>query len=208
VQTLNDAPVRSYADEIETRRVLVFGASLREGSLNRRLAKLCADALAHLGAEVELGDFAYFASPLLIDCAAQPVPAPAYLLARALERSDGVVIASPEHNGSVTGILKTAIDWVSVLRPQPWRGRRALLVSASAAGSGGGAGLESLRAVLVHLGVDVFDDTFTLPHAGAALDERSAAVQAALSPLLGRWLEALGFGVAPAGRTSSAGASS
>jgi chromate reductase, NAD(P)H dehydrogenase (quinone) len=208
VQTLNGSPARSYADETERRRVLVFGASLRVGSLNRRLAAVCADALAHLGAEVELGDFAYFASPLLIDCEAQPVPASAYRLARALERSDGVVIASPEHNGSVTGILKTAIDWVSVLRPQPWRGRSALLVAASCAGSGGGAGLESLRAVLAHLGVDVFDETFTLPRAGAALDERSAAVQAGLSPLLGRWLEALGLGVAPVGRTSGAGASS
>ncbi|WP_266206223.1 NADPH-dependent FMN reductase [Pontibacter kalidii] len=46
-------------------------------------------------------------------------------------QTDAFIVTSPEYNGSISGFLKNAIDWVSRFRPQPFSERHALLLSAS-----------------------------------------------------------------------------
>ncbi len=89
---------------------------------------------------------------------------------RRLEASDAFVIASPEYNGSMPGLLKNAIDWVSRHRPQPFNGRHGLLVSASPSMIGGNRGLWALRVPLEHLGARVYPDMFSLAQAHQAFD--------------------------------------
>src|SRR6266478_6035733 len=72
--------------------------------------------------------------------------------------------------GSMPGILKNVIDWVSRFRPQPFNGKQAFLLSASPSMAGGNRGLWALRVPLEHLGSRVYPDMFSLAQAHQAFD--------------------------------------
>ncbi|MDT0447553.1 NADPH-dependent FMN reductase [Streptomyces hesseae] len=145
-------------------RVLVFGAALRAGSTNARLASLVARLITEAGADADLATMRDFDMPLYDGDAeeAQGVPAGALALHERMEGADALVISSPEYNASVPGILKNAIDWVSRVQPQAFKTKHALLVSASPSLVGGNRGLWALRVPLEHLGTRVYPDMFSL----------------------------------------------
>ena len=153
-----------------TIKLLVFGASLRAGSLNDRLAGLAADCIAAKGATVDRAAMTEFDCPSFDGDVEQTagVPEPARALCRRLQAADAFVIASPEYNASMPGCLKNVIDWVSRLRPQPFNGRQGLLLSASPSMVGGNRGLWSLRVPLEHLGARAYPDMFSLAQAHEA----------------------------------------
>jgi chromate reductase len=90
---------------------------------------------------------------------------------RGLEAADAFVIASPEYNASMPGVLNNTIDWVSRFRPQPFNGRHCMLLSASPSMVGENRGLWSLRVPPEHLGARVYPDMFALAQAPAQLAE-------------------------------------
>ncbi|GAA0478518.1 NAD(P)H-dependent oxidoreductase [Streptomyces sp. NPDC046215] len=148
-------------------RVLVFGASLRGDSLNGRLASLVARLIERTGATVDLARMGEFAMPVYdADTEeSEGLPRGALALRDRLAACDALVISSPEYNASVPGGLKNAIDWVSRVRPQPFKDKQALLVSASPSLVGGNRGLWALRIPLEHLGTRVYPDMFSLAQA-------------------------------------------
>ncbi|MFC9653044.1 MULTISPECIES: NADPH-dependent FMN reductase [unclassified Streptomyces] len=154
-------------------RVLVFGAALRAGSTNARLASLASNLIAGTGAEVDLARMANFEMPLYDGDVedSEGLPAGALALCERLKRCDAFVISSPEYNASVPGLLKNAIDWVSRVRPQPFKTKHALLLSSSPSMIGGNRGLWALRVPLEHLGTRVYPDMFSLPRAHEAFTE-------------------------------------
>jgi NAD(P)H-dependent FMN reductase len=154
-------------------RVLVFAASLRERSLNARLAALAAVVARDKGGIVDQATMADFDCPSYDhdDEAADGLPAGAQRLRDRLVASDAFVIASPEYNASIPGVLKNAIDWVSRYRPQPFNGRQGLLLSASPSMVGGNRGLWALRVPLEHLGARVYPDMFSLAQAHQAFGD-------------------------------------
>lgn len=151
-------------------RLLVFSASLRAGSFNTRLARLAVRLLEANGATVDAAPMAGFDCPSYSqDTQSTNGIAPGALeLQRRLEANDAFVIASPEYNGSLPGLLKNVIDWTSRHRPQPFNGRHALLLSASPSMVGGNRGLWALRMPLEHLGARVYPDMFSLAQAHTA----------------------------------------
>lgn len=154
-------------------RVLVFGASLRDGSLNQRLAGLAAQVVEAKGGVAELAHMRDFDCPSYdTDTeSASGIPLGAERLRQRLVAADALIIASPEYNASMPGYLKNAIDWASRFRPQPFNGRQALLMSASPSMAGGNRGLWSLRIPLEHLGARVYPDMFSLAQAHQAFDQ-------------------------------------
>ena len=88
-----------------------------------------------------------------------------------LESADAFVIASPEYNASMPGVMKNAIDWVSRARPQPFNQRHGLLMSASPSMIGGNRGLRALRIPLQHLGARIYPDMFSLAQAHTAITD-------------------------------------
>ena len=166
-----------------TLKVLVFAASMRAESLNRKLAALAVASARAAGATVDLASMRDFDVPSYdADVETRDgIPAGAQELRRRLLDNDAFVIAAPEYNASMPGLLKNLIDWTSRFRPQPFDGRHALLLSASPSMAGGNRGLWSLRVPLEHLGARVYPDMFSLAMAHTAFDgERlaDAALQA------------------------------
>ncbi|MFI5530543.1 NADPH-dependent FMN reductase [Kitasatospora sp. NPDC051853] len=93
-------------------RVLAVCGSLREGSVNRRLLRAAA-RLAPEGMEFRwyrgLADLPHYDE----DLDARPPGPPVRGLREQIRRADALVIAMPEYNHSVPGVLKNAIDWAS-----------------------------------------------------------------------------------------------
>jgi NAD(P)H-dependent FMN reductase len=156
----------------------VFSASLRAESLNTRLARVAVRLIEEHSGTVDLAAMTAFDCPSYSqDAQTRDGIAPGALeLKRRLETSDAFVIASPEYNSSMPGLLKNAIDWSSRTRPQPFNGRHALLLSASPSMVGGNRGLWALRMPLEHLGARVYPDMFSLAlaHQAFASDGRLA----------------------------------
>jgi NAD(P)H-dependent FMN reductase len=161
---------------------LVLSGSMREGSLNTKMARLAAATIEANGGHVDFATMADFALPPYNgdDEDAAGIPVAADELRERMEATDAFIVASPEYNGSMAGVVKNAIDWVSRFRPQPFSGRHALLVSASPSMVGGNRGLWALRIPLEHLGAHVFADMFSLAQAHEALDERGQITRASL----------------------------
>lgn len=154
-------------------RVLVLAGSSRRGSVNARLAALVAGEVERSGATADLVGIGEFEMPTFdgdTEAAEGPPPGAAALRERLLS-AQALVIASPEYNASMPGVLKNAVDWVSRFRPQPFKDKQTLLVSASPSLVGGNRGLWALRVPLEHLGARVYPDMFSLAAAHSAFGE-------------------------------------
>lgn len=101
------------------RRVLCLAGSLRRDSWNRRLLQA---AVAQAPATLHLDVYdALSAVPLFDEDLEQREPAgPAGVqaLRAAIAAADGVIIATPEYNHAIPGVLKNALDWLSRDNPE------------------------------------------------------------------------------------------
>lgn len=151
-------------------KVLGLCGSLRADSFNLKLLKNFLPGLdagpfqSRLYGPLEL--------PLLNqDLEEGPLPRPVLDLHAALAESSVVVIASPEYNASISGVLKNAIDWSS--RPPGstlWKGKIVALLAASPGALGGARGLIHLRTVISGLGAWVIPEQVQVPQAPSAFD--------------------------------------
>ena len=162
-------------------RILVFAGSARRDSLNKKLARVAADAAEEAGAEVTLVDLDDYPMPVYHGDleAAEGMPANGMKLRALFLAHDALLIASPENNGSVSSLLKNTIDWLSRSIGDghgansglaPYRGKTAALLAASPGGFGGVLGLSHLRPILSKLGVNVLGMQVNVPHADEAFD--------------------------------------
>ena len=93
-------------------RFLVFSGSLRGESLNTGLARLAARTIQQQGGVADVATMEDFDCPSYDQDLenAKTIPAGAAEFRRRLEANDAFIIASPEYNGSMPGLLKNAID--------------------------------------------------------------------------------------------------
>ncbi|RAV14678.1 FMN reductase [Mycolicibacterium sp. GF69] len=93
-------------------KVLVLLGSLRAASINRQLAELAVES-APDGVRLELfdrlGELPFYNEDIDTADVAEPVVA----LRGAAADADAALVVTPEYNGSVPGVLKNAIDWLS-----------------------------------------------------------------------------------------------
>ena len=79
---------------------------------------------------------------------AQGIPPQVARLAAQIAAADGVVIATPEYNKALPGVLKNALDWVSRTKGAPWRDKPVAILSAAGGRAGGERSQFSLRLCL------------------------------------------------------------
>ncbi len=180
-------------------RILAFGGSLRRDSFNQKLAAVAAAGAREAGAEVTLIALRDFPLPVfdqdLED--AEGMPAAAKALKQLFRAHDGLLIAAPEYNSSLTAALKNAFDWVSRAETDDepplaaFTGKTAALCAASPGALGGLRGLVHVRAILGNIGVTVLPDQAVVSKAHeafAADGTLSDAKQAARVQKLGAQL--------------------
>ena len=165
-------------------KILVFAGSAREASLNKKLARVAARSIADGGGEATLIDLRDFPMPIYDgDLEAREGMPPAALRLRELFVSHpAFLMVSPENNGSVSSLLKNAIDWLSRDTGgrsglEPYQGKVVALMSASPGAFGGVMGLTHLRQTLSKLLTHVIPDQFPLPGADKAFGEDGSLTQ-------------------------------
>jgi len=132
-------------------RVLAIGGSLRQGSFNHLLLGQAQRQVPD-GMSIEIADLSDV--PLYNgDLQAQGFPASVQRIAEQAARADAFLIATPEYNYSIPGVLKNAIDWLSRVPSAPFKGKPAAIASASMSGLGGVRAQYHLRQVLIYLDV-------------------------------------------------------
>ena len=96
-------------------RILAFAGSARSGSWNRKLLRIAVRQARELGAEVTEVDLGELNLPMFDEDfeSDQGLPEGAKRLKRLMFDADGLLIACPEYNSSITPLLKNAIDWAS-----------------------------------------------------------------------------------------------
>lgn len=160
-------------------KILVFAGSVRSGAFSGRTADVAQKELAMQGAEVtrlSLGDYPL---PIMDEDLEKEkgVPENALKLGRMIAAHDGVLIATPEYNGSIPPLLKNAVDWVSRIRRdgsrsfRPLSGKPAGLCSSSNGPFAGIRCINHLRAVLVRCQMEVVTPECSVPEGGDAFAE-------------------------------------
>ena len=160
-------------------QVLAFAGSTRAESVNKKLVQQAANLASELGAEVKFIDLKDYPLPIYdADLEAQyGMPENAKLLQNLMVNSQVILIASPEYNGSLTGLLKNTIDWVSrsptkSASREAFQRKKFALMSASPGPMGGAKGLLHLQTILQDIGGIVTPQYVTVGKANQAFDEK------------------------------------
>lgn len=149
-------------------RVLALAGSLRRESYNRRLARAAA-GLAPGGLEVEIWDDLGSIPLFSEDLEAEGTPEAVAGLRRAVAAADGVLIATPEYNQSIPGVLKNAVDWLSRRPDRVLRGKPVAIAGATPGPWGTRSAQRELRHVLTAL------EALVLPAPAVYLRDAAAA---------------------------------
>ncbi|MCX9012414.1 MAG: NAD(P)H-dependent oxidoreductase [Candidatus Methanoperedens sp.] len=131
--------------------ILGFAGSLRKGSYNRAILRAALE-LSPEGAKLEIFDLEGI-PPYNMDLEDR-MPARVVEFKDKIRAADAILIATPEHNYSVPGVLKNAIDWAS--RPygdNSFEGKPVAIMSASPGMLGGSRAQYHLRQMFVFLGM-------------------------------------------------------
>jgi len=184
-------------------KVLGFAGSLRAGSYNRALLRGAANLLPQdMTLEIfEIEDIPAFNQDLEGD-----IPKKVKEFKSKIREANAILIATPEYNYSVPGVLKNAIDWAS--RPysdNPFDGKPVAIMSASVGMLGGSRAQYHLRQIFVFLNMypvngpevivpfaqDKFDAT------GKLIDDNTKKFLAQLLRNLASWSGRLTKGAEP-----------
>jgi chromate reductase, NAD(P)H dehydrogenase (quinone) len=187
-------------------RVLGISGSLRRDSFNSGLLRAAADLLPP-GAELEVFDELKAIPPYDADDDVEPAPAAVAALRDAIADADAVLVATPEYNASIPGVLKNALDWAS--RPHATnvlRGKPAAVVGASTGMFGAVWAQAETRKVLSTIGARVLDAELPVPEGDERFDAEGTLqdpeVEEQLAEVVGALVEAAES--RPAGRAARA----
>ena len=171
-------------------RILGIAGSLRRGSHNRRLLRAAGDVLPPGADLVEwegLGGLPIFDE----DLESTP-PEPVRELFEAIEQADALLIATPEYNASIPGVLKNAIDWAS--RPRattPLQGKPTAVIGATTGSFGAVWAQADARKVLASAGARVIALDLPVAKAHEAFDDAGALHSRDHADRIGEILDAL-----------------
>jgi len=149
-------------------RILGIAGSLRRDSHNRAMLRAAA-RLAPEGVTVEVYDGLEAVPVFNEDLEAEP-PSGVVSLRQALRQADGLLLATPEYNQSVPGVVKNMIDWLS--REDDLPGLPIAVIGASTGPWGTRIAQTLLRQMLLSVQAVVMSDpTLFVPHVEALLDD-------------------------------------
>ena len=158
--------------EVKSYRVFGIPGSLRRGSFNRSLLR-SAEELAPANVVFDTFDGLGGIPPCSQDLEGGLTPAAVVDLRARIGRADAVLVATPEYNSSMPGVLKNMLDWAS--RPageSVLAGKPAAVLGASPGRYGAVWAQADARKVLTAIGANVLDAEFPFPRVHEKFDER------------------------------------
>jgi chromate reductase len=174
-------------------RILGIPGSLRRASYNRAALR-AAEELLPADATLEVVDLGGI--PPFNEEDERSLPARVAELKAQIRESDAILIATPEYNYSVPGVLKNAIDWGSQpLGSNVWGGKPAAIVGAANSVVGTARAQLHLRQSLVALNMLVYNAELLIGRAPEKFDSAGDLIdpetRAALRDFLAAWMESL-----------------
>lgn len=158
--------------------VLAFAGSTREDSCNKKLIAAVARIAKEQQVNVTVVDLKDLSIPFYdADLEAREgMPETAKKIRNLMKSSQIIFIASPNYNGSFSGVLKNALDWASRSENgqssrEAYVGKKFVLMSASPGQGGGARGLRHLRDVIQNIGGQVQTEEFSLASCYQAFDQ-------------------------------------
>lgn len=164
--------------------IVGLGGTVRAGSSTEKALVVALKAAEARGAETRLLGGAFLASLPIFDPRPGESIAAQVELAETIRAADGLIVASPGYHGSISGVVKNALDTLELTRsdPQPYLSHRAVGTIITADGwQAAGTTLMAMRAIIHALrgwptpfgaalngGSGLFDET------GACKDEKDA----------------------------------
>lgn len=172
-------------------KILALSGALRRASYNTALLRAAA-ALAPAGVELDVRTL--HGIPLYDgDVEAEGIPEAVTTLREAIRAADALLIATPEYNNSIPGVLKNGLDWLS--RPSGegaklFGGRPTALLGATPGGFGTVQSQDALLSVLRTFGSDFWmAGRLLVSRAGSAFDDRGELVDDKLRGQLQQFLQ-------------------
>lgn len=160
-------------------KVAAFAGSTRKDSVNQKLVIEAAGLAQGMNTNTTVINLKDYPIPFYEGDleASQGMPENAKKLRQLMIQSDIILIASPEYNGSLSAILKNAIDWASRSENagssrEAFKGKKFIIMSASPGSSGGARGLTHLRTIIENIGGTVLPQQIVVPDAYNAFDEQ------------------------------------
>ncbi len=169
--------------------VLGISGSLRHASYNTALLRAAAELLPP---EMTLETFDLAPLPLFNQDNEKPFPEAVAELRARVAQADALLIATPEYNSSVSGVLKNAIDWASRPPKPPLNGKPVAIMGVSTGNFGTVRAQLNLRQVLTHVGaLPLGKPEVLVARAEQAFDAEGQLVDAAAREFLQKLLVAL-----------------
>lgn len=164
-------------------KILAFAGSARRDSFNKRLVEVAARGAENADADVTRIDLRDFPLPLFDEDLEREegLPENVSRLKSLFVASDGLLIACPEYNSSITPLLKNTIDWLSRRAEDEspliaFKGKATALMSASPGALGGLRGLVYVRSILGSIGVLMLPEQHAVSKAFEAFDDEGNLV--------------------------------
>jgi chromate reductase len=173
-------------------QIVGLSGSLRRGSFN--------SSLLRAAAAIELQDCKIMTETIAgiplyngDDEVAKGIPEAATRLKNVIAQSDGLLIATPEYNNSIPGVVKNAIDWLSRPPndiPRVFRGKMVALMGASPGGFGTVLSQNAWLPVLRTLGTDLWTGgRLTVARAGSVFDASGEIIDQTVRENLQRFVQ-------------------
>ena len=165
-------------------KIVAIAGSLRKGSYNKQVLQIVIDHLHSKNVGVTLVDLGKYSIPLFNQDmeASEGMPDDVKKLKQTFTDANAFIIASPEYNASISGVLKNAIDWISrgLTKEEPqyfsFKGKPAGIISASPGALGGIRGLFHVREILTSLGCITMPEQVCIKQAHEGIEQHKAAL--------------------------------
>jgi chromate reductase, NAD(P)H dehydrogenase (quinone) len=171
-------------------RIVGIPGSLRKASFNRAALRAAQELVP---AEAALEIFDLDGIPPFNEDDERSLPARVVELKARIREADAILIATPEYNYSIPGVLKNAIDWAS--RPHgdnAWNGKPVAIMGASVGAMGTARAQYHLRQTFVFLNMHPLNrPEVMISSAAQRFDEHGHLVDERSRKLVGQLLEAL-----------------
>ena len=169
-------------------RIIGIAGSLRKDSYNRALLDVAASLVPD---SIDLQVFDRLGEVPVFSEDTEHSPMGVAALRRAISAADGVMFATPEYNRSVPGVVKNAIDWLSVSEPSEGLGGVPVAVVGATTGPWGTRIAQvSLQQMLVSVGACVLPSpSVFIPRADTLFDDDGTLRDQTTAERLGELLE-------------------